>query len=265
MLGKSTLKLPQFINPKLAESIKEILFDYSSGSLELNEKILKLFLRIRSKKTLEFLIELFRKNFQTFQIIQHTLIEIEKIIHKKNLSILKWEIKKILNLNYQRLEKIFNKLNKKLKVEIKVLTISNSKTVFDIIRLIQQKNYRPEIFVLESKPGSEGIILYQKLKKLKIKVHLIKDREMKKVLNSVDLIIIGADKILDNKWFINKIKTKKLLTLAKKKGIPSFLLAFREKVIKFDESTIKASSGLRFDKKLFEKIDLKLVDRIFLG
>ncbi|MFN4110685.1 MAG: hypothetical protein ACK4G1_00290, partial [Ignavibacteria bacterium] len=132
------------------------------------------------------------------------------------------------------------------------------------IRIIHSRNYKPIIFILESKPGGEGNLIYQKLKKLEMKVHFVKDKEMKKIIDQVDLILIGADKILLKKWFINKVKTKKLLTLARQKGRPVLLLAFREKIIK-TEIPIKHFQKLRPDKNLFEKIDLKLVDEILIG
>lgn len=258
------IKFPHFISKKLAKDIKSILFDYSSGSQEINEKILKLILRLHSKNTLKFLIDFFKDNFQTFQVVQETLNEIERKFDKEGLNNIKQKIRENLKANSKRIEAIYDKLRTKLKSGIKILTISNSKTVYETIRFIHSKKYKPEIFVLESKPGGEGIILYQKLKKLNVKVHLVKDDEMKKILEQVDLILIGADKILQKKYFINKVKTKKLLTLAKQKGITIFLLAFKEKIIK-KETFIKQSQNLRFDSNLFEKIDIKLVDEILIG
>lgn len=264
MTKKVKIEFPHFISQKLTRDIETILFDYSSGSQEINEKILKLILRLHSKRTLKFLIEIFKDNFQTFQVVQETLNEIERNLDKEELNSIKQKIRENLKANSKRIEAIFDKLKTKLKSDIKILTISNSKTVYETIRFIHSKNYKPEIFVLESKPGGEGILLYQKLKQLEMKVHLVKDKEMKKILGQVDLILIGADKILLNKWFINKVKTKKLLTLAKQKELPVLLLAFREKIIK-TETLIEHSQKLRPDKNLFEKIDLKLVDEILIG
>ncbi|MFN4111682.1 MAG: hypothetical protein ACK4G1_05360, partial [Ignavibacteria bacterium] len=183
MTKKVEIKFPHFISQKLAKDIKTILFDFSSGSQEINEKILKLILRLQSKRTLKFLIEFFKDNFQTFQVVQETLYEIERNFDKEELNNIKQKIRENLKANSKRIEAIFYKLKPKLKSGIKILTISNSKTVYETIRIIHLRNYKPVIFILESKPGGEGNLIYQKLKKLEMKVHFVKDKEMKKIID----------------------------------------------------------------------------------
>lgn len=270
MLKKIKIELPKSISFRLSKEVEAILYDYYSGSLEINEKILRLLLKIRSQKNLLFLIELFKTNFSSFEIIQKNLTEIETLLINGNLRDVKNWIRKNLDLYQKRIIRIFTQLKKYLKPEIKILTISNSKTIFDLLSLIYSNKYDPEVFVLMSLPGGEGKIFYEKLVSKKISSHLISDNDINKVLNKVDLVIVGADRILLGKWFINKIKTKKLLRLAKKKKKTSFLVSFEEKIMKdkkIDNTIVndKKSKRVRFDKNLFERIDVRLVDEIFIA
>lgn len=270
MSKKIKIEFPKSISRSLAKEIEEILYDYYSGSQEINEKILRLLLKIRSQKNLLFLIKLFKTNFSSFEIIQSTLTEIERLLIDGNLKVVKNWIWKNLDLYQKRITKIFTQLKKHLKPEIKILTISNSKTIFDLLSLIYSKKYDPEVFVLMSLPGGEGKIFYEKLLAEKISSHLIRDDDMNKILDRVDLVIVGADRILLGKWFINKIKTKKLLKLARQKKKTSLLVSFREKIMKDKKidngiAINKKSKKVRLDKNLFERINFCLVDEIFIA
>lgn len=270
MPAKRELKLPSFLSKKLKEEINEILNDYQSGSQEINEKILQVLLKVNSVKKIKLLIELFKLNFDTFQIVQNTMKWLENSIEKENIENIKSKIRRRLHSYQTKINKIFRQIRKHLKPSIKILTISNSKTIFDLIFLIHTKNYSPEVFVLTSLPGGEGRVMYQKLKSYGISSHLVEDNKMKKFVNEADIVLVGADKILPGKWFINKVKTKKLVTIAKSFGKKVFLVSLKEKVMKENElnsysKTEKDFNQYRTDKNLFEKIDLSLIDEIFIA
>lgn len=270
MPEKTKIEQPKFISPQLIKEINSILNDYTSGSQEINEKILKLLLKVHSKKAFNYLIEIFKINFTSFQIVQNTLSELEKLLSRKNLKETRLQIRKNLDRYQKRIEKIFNQIKKHIKPSVKILTISNSKTVFDLVKLMHEKKYEPNIFVLISLPGGEGKILHQKLKKHKINSRLIPDKEMRKILNKIDIVITGADKIIDGQFFLNKIKTKRLLTAAREKNKPSFLVTLKEKIVKESDlivqsKTTASSRNIRFEKNLFEWIDLNLIDEIFIS
>lgn len=265
-MNKNINSISQYIfQNELTDEINSILNDFTSGSQELNEKILKLFLKIKSKKSLVFLIQLFKENFSSFEIIQNNLSRLEKDLERKNISEIKKEIKKNLKSYEQRIEKLFKKIKKHIYVNAKILTISNSKTIFDVIKLLHQNDYQPEIFVLESRPGGEGKIFHKKLKSENIKSILIKDSQLEDTVKKVDFVLVGADRIYPDKWFLNKVKTKRLVRVARKNSIPVFILALKEKIQKEKDSRNKKLTTFRYDKNLFEKIELRLIDEIFLA
>lgn len=270
MPTKRKLKLPNLLSEQLKKDVNEIIYDYQSGSQEINEKILKLMLKVRSIKKIKLLIDLFKVNFDTFQIVQNTMNWLENLVEKENLTSIKEKIQKKLNSYQSRIDKIFKQIKKHLKPSIKILTISNSKTIFDLILLTHMKNYSPEVFVLTSLPGGEGKVMYKKLKANKVNVHLVDDKEMKKFIINTDFILLSSDKILLGGWFINKVKTKKIVTTAKSLGKQVFLIALKEKIMKKNglkrySNTEKDFKQYRFDKNLFEKIDLNLIDEIFIA
>lgn len=264
---KQLIQAPGYISETIAKDIQEIIFDYHSGSQELTEKILKLLLRIKSRKTFEFVIQVFKKNFKSFEAIQNILHEIENRLNKYPLNNIKYFIRKRLNTYNKRILKIFKKLKPKLFREIKFLTISNSKTIFDLLKQIHSNNYNPMVFVLKSFPGGEGKILFHKLKTFGISSELIDDSKISPIIDLSDIVLIGADRILAEKWFINKIGTKKLVKLANKKSKPVFLIALNEKFIKTEryQSYKKEKLTLRYDRNLFEKIELNLISEIFIA
>ncbi len=260
---KKSVSLPSFISKKLQRNVNSILFDFTSGSQELNEKILKLFLRLRNKRTMKYLIDLFKLYFSSFEVIQKTLSDFDKIIEKNSIHELKNYIKKKRNSYQNRINCLFKNLKRNIYPEIKILTISNSKTVFDVIYLLKLNQINPQVFVMKSNPGGEGKLLFRKLKQLNIKSYLIEDLKIVQFIKRIDVVIIGADSIYDKKWFVNKIGTRRLLELSKKFDKPVFVVALREKIIKrLRDPSI--SKRLRFDENLFEKVELNLVTELFV-
>ncbi len=216
------IKFPEFISKNISKEITKIIFDYQTGSQEINENILKLLLKIRSKQTFEYVLNLFQEDFSSFEVIQNTVVELKSHLHKKSLAQVKEIIKNKINSYEKRIIQLYQKIEPRLFNGIKILTISNSKTVLDLMKLMHQNGINPKVFVLKSLPGGEGKILYSKLKNLKINSYLIEDSALDEVIKMIDIVIIGADKILAEKWFVNKIGTKKLVNLARKNSKPVF-------------------------------------------
>ncbi|MCX8056922.1 MAG: hypothetical protein N3F03_04855 [Ignavibacteria bacterium] len=270
MRYKKKLTLPSFITDKQSQELFQILNDYSSGSQEILEKIFKFLIRIRSPKKLSFIIQLFKNNFVHFQVIQTSLNELEKILKTKTINHVKNQIIKQLSNYQKRIENVFTRLEKYLKPSLKILTISNSKTIYDLLVLIHNKGYNPKIYVLLSLPGGEGKILYKKLKENRIESFLVHDEKIHQIIDEIDLVFVGADKIVEDKFFINKVKTKKLLLLARKRKKLSFLFALKEKIINETELQVDLQEKLKLkrmrnDEFLFERIKINLVNEIFIA
>ena len=259
---KSLLKaLPD----EISRQATKIISDYSSGSQELNDKILLLLYKARSLRTIGNLILVFKKSFPQFAVIQNTLNQIELKLTNSSLHEIKNFIKETLEDQNSRFENLYKKVEKKIFRGIKILTFSNSYTCFKLFEKIYLKGFEPEIFVPESNPGGEGKILYYKIKKIGAKTQLVKDRNLDKIISKVDTVIIGADKILPE-HFINKIGTKRLVKLAKKHSKPVYVFCLKEKVVK-DKQKLSGEKYLvrKKDEILFEKIEIDLITEIFLA
>ncbi|MCR4416956.1 MAG: translation initiation factor eIF-2B [Ignavibacteria bacterium] len=260
---KSLLKS---LSPKTYNSVKGIISDYFSGSQELNEKILLLLLKSRSVKTLKNLILIFRKVFTQFAAILYTLGKVEQKLEKSNLEDVKSYIRALLNQQELRIQKLYGKFRRKISKGIRILTFSNSYTCFKLFEKIQSEGFDPEFYIPVSNPGGEGKLLFIKLKQLGAKCILIQDKEIERVISEVDIVITGADKIIQNKYFINKLGTKRLASLAKKHSKPFYLIALKEKVLKEGNFTESEKTPLRKkDKLLFERVEIAFVTEIFIA
>jgi len=105
--------------------------------------------------------------------------------------------------------------NKKITAP-KIMLISYSSTILN--RLIENKDYNFEIFILESRPLLEGIRVAETLSSY-FKTNLIIDAAMGKFIDEIDLILIGVDSVLKDGSIINKIGTFPLAVLANEKNI----------------------------------------------
>ncbi len=244
----------------LTPFLKKILLDYRSGSQELNEKVLMYLLKRKSTTSVLKAIEIFKSNFQIFQIIQINLVRIEKYLKKNGLGETKKFIRIILTDYNRKIKKISTKIDKIVNDKSIILTFSNSKTVKDvIIELNEKKDIK--VFSLESNPGGEGKILYKSLKVKGIKVKLIKDAKLLQIVKNCDYVFIGADKIIDRTYFINKIGTSDLCKISKKFKKPVILIALKNKIIKNRSAEKFKNSELRKrEKNMFEKVSFKLIN-----
>ena len=254
-------KLPS----KIYKSAQKIISNYTSGSQELNEKILLLLLQARSLKTINNLISIFKLSFQRFAVIQNSLNRLEKETKKSDLQRLKSLIKKIINTQNSRFEKLFKKVQKKIFEGIKILTFSNSYTCFKLFEKIYQNGFEPEFYIPESNPGGEGKILYRNLKEIGAKCQFVSDENLNEIITKIDIIIVGADKIFPEHFIINKVGTERLAKLAKKYSKPFYVVCLKEKVVSNKEALNDEKSLIRKkENELFEKIEIDLITEVFM-
>lgn len=128
---------------------------------------------------------------------------------------------------------VFDNLYHNIKPIIKkkrtILTLSNSQTVFQVLRLHYEKNKHIRIIVAESQPAIEGRLLAKKLLKLGIKVTVIPDCSLAVYVEKSDMVLIGVDKILKNFDVINKTGSKNAALIAKYYKVPFVVAAAEEK------------------------------------
>lgn len=252
--------------------LSKIYNDKTSGSgdilQELHEHLQ------REQKMLELfpaLITEIKRQFKSFQSVQNYLADLDKFIkHGKKLDEFFKKYDSILNdiylPIYEKNKKEFNKLNN-------VLTISNSKTVLEILKLLNQDNTKLKVIVCESRPKFEGRLMAKKLDSFNIDVELIIDTDAFLKIKNVDAVLIGADMILKNGNVINKTGSSALAVLCKYFSKPFYVVAdkskfssrnkFEQKEMPPEEIWRHSKSKIKISNFYFEEIDKKLITKIF--
>ncbi|WP_296905426.1 translation initiation factor eIF-2B [Thermotoga sp.] len=130
----------------------------------------------------------------------------------------------------------------------RIITLSNSKTlVWTFI------NARPIcVYVLESRPGGEGKILVESLRRKRLRAELIEDLLAYRILKEVDLCLVGADYVDKAGNVLNKVGSTTLAILCKELQKPFLVVA----------DPFKFGSRLLKDTDLFEVVPSELITAI---
>ena len=169
--------------------------------------------------------------------------------------------------------KLFIKIAEKLLIGInKILTLSNSKTVFELLKRYSKINKILKIFICESRPQNEGRVLTKLLLDENIKCEMILESMLPHFIQKTDAVIIGADKILKNGNVINKIGSLNAALLSKKYKKPFYVIASKDKFsnqvsynpIQKDSNEIwnYSNENLKINNFYFEEIEKKLITKI---
>jgi len=121
-----------------------------------------------------------------------------------------YQVKNKINLN---LEKEFqNFIVKYSDIELKIMLISFSSTILNLLKNNQQQNFI--LYILESRPLFEGQVVAEEFSSL-FETHLIIDAAMGKFIEEIDFVLVGIDSILKDGSIVNKIGTYPLACIAK--------------------------------------------------
>ncbi len=254
--------------------LQKILSDKTSGSTELlielhnhlkdERRVLQLFPEI---------IDIVKKQLSSFHSIQTYLDEMKSYLNKeKNLDVffIKYD-----NKLQDPFTNLFEKSKKSLHNFNRIITISNSKTVLEILTRLNKLNKNLNVIVCESRPKLEGRILVKKLLENNIPVELITEAMLFNKVRHCDAALIGADKILSNNDVINKVGSSLLALTCKNFNKPFFVVSLTSKVSKsigFDQKRMPpdeiwrhSNKKLLIDNFYFEKIEKKYITKIILG
>ena len=108
-----------------------------------------------------------------------------------------------------------------------MLTHSRSGTVINVLK--QVKNISKIVQTI-SRPGEEGRLQAERLKREGLDVTLIEDHEVNKIIAGVDLCIFGCDQFTD-KDFINKVGTDAIKNCASRTNVPVVVLGDSRKKV----------------------------------
>ncbi|TRY66263.1 hypothetical protein DNTS_026221 [Danionella cerebrum] len=107
----------------------------------------------------------------------------------------------------------------------KILTHSSSRVVLKVLENAAADNKRFSVYVTESQPDSAGKLMAEKLRKLSIPVTVVLDAAVGYVMEKVDLVIVGAEGVVESGGIINKIGTYQMAVCSKAHNKPFYVVA----------------------------------------
>ena len=115
-----------------------------------------------------------------------------------------------------------------------VLTLSRSGTVLDA--LLGADPLPRRVFVAESRPDREGVVVAETLADAGLDVTLLSDAGMAMLLskNVVDVVLVGADTVLATGALVNKTGTRMAALAAKHESVPFYTTMATDKVATHD-------------------------------
>jgi translation initiation factor 2B subunit (eIF-2B alpha/beta/delta family) len=231
------------IPKKVEKQILEIKNDHQSGSVELTRKAadtLNLLIKNNSfsdeqdlkKKTAAACYKIFK----TQQSMASIINLVNKTVHflEEQRDDLKKNLLKFLNDYKENLEESTRKICKNTYKIIKkhndILTHSYSSTVLESLIYAKKQGHDFEVYCTESRPMLEGRKLAEKLSKNDIKIKIIVDSGVNRIIDEIDLILVGGDAISE-RGILNKIGTNSIAMIAEKNNIDIYSLCDSNKVL----------------------------------
>ncbi len=261
------------MNNITSTKLNKIFNNKTSGSEELLSKLNSLLLRNCSNQNASFeIIKESKFKLKTFSTIQSYLSKVENLL-KKDASELKLYLENFESEHEQIFFNIYNKIKYELKNSKKIVTISNSKSVFEVLKFLQNDNKKLEIVIGESRPKNEGRILAKKLLKIGSKITFVVDSMLPNEIKTADYLILGADQIFKNGSIANKIGSISACLSAKYFNKPVYVVANKNKLSplkSFKQESQKPTEVWNYNHSLltiknyyFEIIPSGLITKIF--
>ena len=232
--------------------LSKIKNDRQSGSLQISNNTLNVIQEAISARDinihdLKAMVVDLSSDFPDFAVLQHFISGINQAGNTKR------ELLDFISNYKQKWQNVDRDISNHFLSSIKVndstvLLHSNSRTIHALFEEITRRNLTVNVFQTESRPGGEGVLQAEYLRKLGFKVSVINDDVLNQI-NSIDIFLIGADRI-EPENVINKVGSSAIARLFIKKGKPVFVLADSRKKTKIVSSVMSES---------FEKISRKLI------
>lgn len=274
--------------------LQSIFNDNQSGSYTLNCRLLeRLRIYIADCKNNEVAVD------ESFDELHHTLRNLIKhqpnmVLLRKSVAVITSYFKRSLK-NDKSANEIYQAVDEKIQSYIaemhnnsdiiaksgakiitnfnKILTISNSTLVKKVFDVASHQKRKFEVYSLKSDPPGEGIGFAESLSEMGLKVHLLADSQAGIVMNEMNLVLIGADRLYED-GLINKSGTLALCLLARYFNTPVYLVAETVKILKVSERSIKYNfkpveevysgrdDSMSVVNRYFEEIPYNLINRV---
>ncbi|ETN71238.1 hypothetical protein RB195_008213 [Necator americanus] len=113
-----------------------------------------------------------------------------------------------------------------------ILTHSYSKVVLEALVTVHRAGTIVHVWVTESQPDASGRTMYDALRKEGIKATLILDSAVGYLMERIDMVVVGAEGVMETGGIINKIGTLNVAICAKTMNKAVFVMAESIKFVK---------------------------------
>ncbi|XP_054852788.1 translation initiation factor eIF-2B subunit alpha [Eublepharis macularius] len=107
----------------------------------------------------------------------------------------------------------------------RILTHAYSKVVLKVLEDAAKAKKRFNVYITESQPDQAGQKMAKALTKLGIPVIVILDAAVGYIMEKVNVVIVGAEGVVENGGIINKIGTNQMAVCAKAQNKPFYVVA----------------------------------------
>lgn len=106
-----------------------------------------------------------------------------------------------------------------------ILTHCHSRVVLEVIKAAAHQMKRFTVYVTESNPDKSGYKMEKELSKLGIPTVVILDFEIGYIMEKVQMVMVGAEGVMESGGIINKIGTYPIAICAKQMNKPFYVVA----------------------------------------
>uniref|UniRef100_A0AAX7TKX7 Translation initiation factor eIF2B subunit alpha n=1 Tax=Astatotilapia calliptera TaxID=8154 RepID=A0AAX7TKX7_ASTCA len=159
----------------------------------------------------------------------------------------------------------------------KILTHSYSRVVLRVLEKAAAEKKRFSVYVTESQPDAAGQHMAEALRKLNVPVTVVLDAAVGYVLEKVDLVIVGAEGVVESGGIINKIGTYQMALCSKAHNKPFYVVAESFKFVrlyplnqqdvpdkfKYKADTLKTAKNLSEEHPIIDYTPPSLITLLF--
>ncbi|KAJ1662873.1 translation initiation factor eIF-2B subunit alpha [Coemansia sp. RSA 1813] len=106
-----------------------------------------------------------------------------------------------------------------------ILVHSYSRVLMGLLRRAVKQNKRFRVYVTESRPDQSGLRAVAELQGLGVPCEVVLDAAIGYIMEKVDMVLVGAEGVVESGGLINKIGTYQIAILAKAAKKPLYALA----------------------------------------
>ncbi|HDJ89167.1 MAG TPA: initiation factor 2B [Thermoprotei archaeon] len=106
-----------------------------------------------------------------------------------------------------------------------ILTFSYSTVILKLLKNIKKEGKKIEVYIPESRPEAEGLLMAKLISQLNIPVTVFVDSAVRYFMKNVDKVVISCEAIASNGAVVNKIGTSEVALAAHEARVRIFVLA----------------------------------------